>query len=302
VRCDHALAAGTEVPAWYDSMVAKLVVHAPTRAQCVEQLVHALDSTVLLGVQTNRTFLARLLRHDSFRDGLDVSTAFIARHFAAAESRQSPPDAREWALAAWLSVAGAPEVECTPSDWRHWSTARPLPQPWHLKWHAPAVFADAPSALRGRLYLTPCSARVEHELDARAVQRVAATAGQRAHAIVDGERLDYRYAWSGQTLWIHTPRGDFAFDCLRRDPAKAGDTVGLDATEVRATINGRVLDVLATPGASVAQGDRLVVLEAMKMEHEVRAARAGRIAWVGVAAGEQVVPGQALVRYEGEPA
>ena len=71
---------------------------------------------------------------------------------------------------------------------------------------------------------------------------------------------------------------------------------------MRATINGRVLEVLALPGATVAQGDRLVVLEAMKMEHEVRAARAGVIAQVGVATGDQVVPGHMLVRYEGDAA
>jgi geranyl-CoA carboxylase alpha subunit len=72
--------------------------------------------------------------------------------------------------------------------------------------------------------------------------------------------------------------------------------------EVRATINGRVVDVAATAGVTVTKGDRLVVLEAMKMEHEIRAARAGRIADVGVKPGDQVVPGQVLVRYEGETA
>jgi 3-methylcrotonyl-CoA carboxylase alpha subunit len=72
--------------------------------------------------------------------------------------------------------------------------------------------------------------------------------------------------------------------------------------EVRAAINGRVVDVAAAVGVTVAKGDRLVVLEAMKMEHEIRAARAGRIADVGVKVGDQVVPGQVLVRYEGETA
>jgi biotin carboxyl carrier protein len=74
------------------------------------------------------------------------------------------------------------------------------------------------------------------------------------------------------------------------------------ATEVRATINGRVVEVLAKPGASIATGDRLVVLEAMKMEHELRAARSGAIAEVAVAPGDQVTPGQLLVRFEGESA
>ena len=114
IRCDHALAAGTVVPAWYDSMVAKVVAHAGTREDCIRQLADALDRTVLLGVPTNRAFLARALRHPVFRAGHDVSTAFIQQHFDAPTAREAPPDPRTWALAAWLSIAGAPEAECTP--------------------------------------------------------------------------------------------------------------------------------------------------------------------------------------------
>jgi len=302
IRCDHALRAGAEIPAWYDSMVAKLVAHAPTREQCIDQLAAAVDRTVLLGVQSNRAFLGRLLRHESFRAGLDVSTAFIDKQFGAAESRQPQPDAKLWALAAWISVAGAPEAECTPAAWRNWSTSRPLPQPWRLRWHAPAAMASATTEMRGRLYLTPCSAQVEHAAGQLHLQAVPVTAGVQAQAIIDGEHVDYRYAWSGATLWLHTLYGDYAFDCRRRESARSSKLDGAAAMEVRAAINGRVVDVAAAVGVTVAQGDRLVVLEAMKMEHEIRAARAGRIADVGVRPGDQVVPGQVLVRYEGETA
>jgi len=302
VRCDHALRADADVPTWYDSMVAKLIAHAPTRAQCIDQLAAAVDRTVLLGVQSNRAFLGRVLRHDSFRAGHDVSTAFIERHFGTPAVRQPQPDAKLWALAAWISVAGAPEAECTPSAWRNWSTGRPLPQPWRLRWHAPATLAGATTEMRGRLYLTPCSAQVEHAAGRLQLQAVPVTAGVHAKAIIDGEHVDYRYAWSGSTLWLHTPHGDFAFDCRRREPARSSESDGASAMEVRAAINGRVVDVVAATGLTVAKGDRLVVLEAMKMEHEIRAARAGRIADVGIKTGDQVVPGQVLVRYEGETA
>ncbi len=104
------------------------------------------------------------------------------------------------------------------------------------------------------------------------------------------------------TLWLHTPQGDHAFDCRRRESARSSEADGAAAMEVRAAINGRVVDVDAAVGVTVAKGDRLVVLEAMKMEHEIRAARAGRIADVGIKVGDQVVPGQVLVRYEGETA
>ena len=302
VRCDHALRAGAAVPAWYDSMVAKLVTHAPTREQCIDQLAAALDRTVLLGVQSNRAFLGRVLRHSGFRAGQDVSTGFIERHFGAPADRQPQPDAKLWALAAWISVAGAPEAELTPPSWRNWSSGRPLPQPWRLRWHEPAAQAEAAVEMRGRLYLAPCSAQVELAAGTLQLLVVPTVAGVHAKAVVDGEHVDYRYAWSGPTLWLHTAQGDYAFDCRRRDPARSGGSDGATATEVRAAINGRVVEVAAAVGITVALGDRLVVLEAMKMEHEIRAARVGRIADVGVKAGDQVVPGQVLVRYEGETA
>jgi geranyl-CoA carboxylase alpha subunit len=253
-------------------------------------------------VPSNRAFLARILRHDTFRAGRDVSTAFIGKHFADTGARYEAPMAREWALAAWLSAAGAPEAECTPAAWRGWSTGRPLPQPWRLRWHAPSSCTDVIAEQRGRVFVTTSGATVESSSARHDIRGTAAAAGATARATIDGASLEYRYAWSGSTLWIHTPHGDHAFDCRRREPSRSGPAAGADAVEVRATINGRVVEVVATPGADVAKGDRLVVLEAMKMEHEVRAARAGRIVDVGVRTGDQVVPGQILVRYEGEPA
>jgi biotin carboxyl carrier protein len=117
-------------------------------------------------------------------------------------------------------------------------------------------------------------------------------------AVVNGIALAYRYAWDGVTLWLHTRRGDYAFDCLRRAPRRSAAEVAAQADEVRAAINGRVLEVAVAAGAEVAAGQRLCVLEAMKMEHELRAPRTGRLAAVEVAAGQQVAPGQVLMRYE----
>jgi acetyl/propionyl-CoA carboxylase alpha subunit len=118
------------------------------------------------------------------------------------------------------------------------------------------------------------------------------------HADVDGVALAYRYAWDGTTLWLHTRRGDFAFDCLRRAPRRSAADLAAQADEVRAAINGRVLEVAVAAGADVVAGQRLCTLEAMKMEHELRAPRNGRLAAIEIAAGQQVAPGQVLMRYE----
>jgi len=296
VRCDHALATGWEVTAWYDSMVAKLVAHAATREQALARLAEALDHTVLLGLQSNREFLARVLRHPAFVAGGDVSTAFIGRNFPTAASRAGEPDARIWALAAWLSVAAAPEAFATDAGWRHWTNGRALPMPWRLR------RAGNPGAeeQHGKIFVTRTHAVVETVATRHEIIAYGAAPGSNARAVVDGQSIEYRYGWNGDTLWLHTPSADHAFFSRRREPVRSTEAEGERATTVHATINARVLQVCVAAGAEVAQGDRLVVLEAMKMEHEVRAARPGRIAEVGAKVGDQVVPGQALVRYAGE--
>ncbi len=184
VRCDHALAAGSAVPAWYDSMVAKLVAHAATREEALARLADALDRTVLLGLQTNREFLARVLRHPAFVAGGEVSTAFIGQHFAAPASRAGEPDARTWALAAWLSVAAAPEALATPPDWRHWTNGRALPMPWRLR----AAGHPGPLEQHGKVFVTRSHAIVEatatrHEVAAQRCRAVQQRAGRRRRGV-----------------------------------------------------------------------------------------------------------------------
>ncbi|HXW09090.1 MAG TPA: biotin/lipoyl-containing protein, partial [Steroidobacteraceae bacterium] len=218
-------------------------------------------------------------------------------------SRQPVPDARTWSLAAWLSVTAAPESLATAEPWRHWGTGRPLPQPWRLRWNASQSAAAAgPCERQGRVVLEgPRALVVVAGQDQGVVEGPAAAPRRHARVTIDGEPVEYRHAWDGATLWLHVAHGDFAFECLRRASARAAGATGDAVREVRSSMNGRVVDVAAAAGALVAKGDRLVVLEAMKMEHEIRATRDAVVAEVLVRAGDQVVPGQVLVRYAGEP-
>jgi geranyl-CoA carboxylase alpha subunit len=78
VRSDHALESGLEIPPHYDSLLAKVIAHAPTRDEAREKLAAALDATVALGVTTNKAFLASVLRNDTFAKGL-AATDFLSR-------------------------------------------------------------------------------------------------------------------------------------------------------------------------------------------------------------------------------
>ena len=299
-RCDHALAAGMVVSPHYDSMLAKLVAHGATRSEALDRLALALERSVLLGVPSNRAFLARVLRHPAFVDGAGVSTAFIGRHFPAGRDRGDAPEAATWWLAAWLAVAAAPEGSPFPAaEWRNWGSGRPLPLPWRLRWRAPEAFAAGPEIERaGDARLSPGAAVLGRGDDTATIGGTPVPPCTDGEAVVDGVAVPYRYAWNGSTLWLHTRRGDFAFDCLRRAARRSATDLAAQADEVRAAINGRVLEVAVAAGAEVAAGQRLCTLESMKMEHELLAPRAGRIAAVEIEAGRQVAPGEVLLRYE----
>ena len=299
-RNDHALATGMTVSPHYDSMLAKVIAHGATRAEALDRLALALDRTALLGVPSNRAFLARVLRHPAFADGSAVSTAFVGRHFPGAADRADPPDAATWWLAAWLSVAAAPESAGPASGaWRNWNNGRPMPTPWRLRWRAPQSLATGNDVERaGQVRLASDGASLEVGDTAAGVRGTPVGPCSDGEAEIDGVACAYRYAWHDSTLWLHTRHGDFAFDCLRRAPRRSAADLAAQADEVRAAINGRVLEVAVAAGDGVLAGQRLCTLEAMKMEHELRAPRDGRLAAIEVAAGQQVAPGQVLMRYE----
>jgi biotin carboxyl carrier protein len=177
-------------------------------------------------------------------------------------------------------------------------TGRPLPAPWRLDWHAPQAMQAAPRAGAGRIGLEPDGAIVQAGERQFVVHGRPAAPRCDGQVEIDGQTLPYRHAWQGRTLWLHTPRADFEFRCRRREPMRASVSGATESAEVRAAINGRVIDIAVAPGDEVASGQRLLVLEAMKIEHELRAVSPGRVGAIEVRVGDQVAPGQILVRVE----
>jgi 3-methylcrotonyl-CoA carboxylase alpha subunit/geranyl-CoA carboxylase alpha subunit len=129
-------------------------------------------------------------------------------------------------------------------------------------------------------------ARLRHRGEVFDLAAVDASATHTVAVQMDGNR------WHVQCGGTDLVLDDVSFD----PPAGAGGGAG--GNELRAPFNGKVVGVTARPGATVAQGDVLVVVESMKLEHSLAAARAGVVAAVAVQAGQQVVPGQMLVTLE----
>ena len=251
LRFDHAIFAGLRVPPYYDSMLGKLIAHAPTRAEAIAKLASALDRLEILGLPTNRRFLAACLRHPEFGAGRALVT-FLAEHGDALRHQLEQEEfgvASEAAFSALLPHGAAPVL---PS---------PFSRPLRIG-HRGTTFDVPLCEAEG---IAPAQARV-----------VPLGAGK----------------WHVQVGAVDLFIDDASFD----PPAACGGRGPAD--ELRAPFNGKVIALHAQPGARVNKGDPLVVVESMKLEHVLAAAREGTVRSLHVEAGQQVGTAQVLVTFE----
>ncbi len=249
LRLDHALAEGQAVTPFYDALLGKLITHAPTRAEARERLAAALDQLVLLGLPSNRAFLAACLRHPVFAAG-QARIPFLAEQGDGLRrlllKQEQDLFAQQGLQPVFMQSLGAPG-----------GLACPFPRPLRLR-H------------RGTL----------HTL--RVAGLPPPSPGLWACAL-GPQRWHLQHA--GVDLWVD--------DASYEPPeAVASAASGL----LRAPFNGRVLALPLAVGAAVRQGEPLAVVESMKLEHQLAAPADGTVAEWLVQVGQQVAPGQALVR------
>jgi 3-methylcrotonyl-CoA carboxylase alpha subunit len=272
LRIDTGVRQGDAVSPHYDPMIAKLIAHGPDRASALRALARGLEHSAVAGCVTNRAFLARLLRDADVVSG-DVDTGLIARR-GAALAQDAPVEALDHALAAVAWLGGR-------AGFRHFGPARAA-----LALAGDPVETLAITARDGAWEVTGPLGAVTLEDVQVGAERITAR-----HA---GVRVCAGLAMSGAALTLHRPGASHVF--TRHDPA--AEALGAGADMVLAPMPGRIVSVLAEAGAEVAQGDGLMVLEAMKMEHRLVAPRAGRVAGLLAAEGDQVAQGALLVQFE----
>jgi 3-methylcrotonyl-CoA carboxylase alpha subunit/geranyl-CoA carboxylase alpha subunit len=263
MRFDHALFEGLEVPPYYDSMLGKLIAHAPTRAEAIAQLAGALDRLQILGLPTNRRFLAACLRHRVFQAG-EALIPFLSEYGDALRAQIADDEkdvAVDCALAALFPCTDSAQLPC------------PFPRPVRLRHRS------------GLLEL-----QVRHLGTALEVGQGGGT-----RLISPPRAASVRVPNGG---W-HVQCG--AIDLIIEDASfepPAGGRGAATANELRAPFNGKVIAIKAQPGATVVRGDTLLVLESMKLEHALGASRDGVIKAVHVEAGQQAATSQVLVTFE----
>ena len=287
-RIESGVASGSEVSVHFDPMLAKVIVHAPTRTEAALRLAAALEHLQVHGVVTNRDFLVNVLRHEAFIAG-DTRTDFIDRNEPARE-RQMPPE--EVGRAA-LAVALATQVT-------HRSEARVLttiPSGWR---NNPSMMQRVSYTHRGEEvevgYLSRRDGAFSCESSGQLVEaRVIGSANGQIEIEIGGLRATFLVTTDGARHWVQSAAGEVAFVEVPRFPQPMQEQA---AGGYAAPMPGKIVAVNVEAGQAVGAGEVLVVLEAMKMEHRVTCSEPGVVKEVFVTAGQQVDAGQVMLVIE----
>ncbi|HZL32131.1 MAG TPA: biotin carboxylase N-terminal domain-containing protein [Pseudolabrys sp.] len=272
LRVDTGVEQGSEVTPYYDPMIAKLIAHGDTRDEALERLADALDSTIVAGPRSNAGFLARLARAPGFRSG-HFDTGFIAAHLS--ELGASPQGLDRAAAAAGTLALLAGE--------RARIAAQKMPEPDAV---ASPWDADDGFQLSGaRKLQIPILAEGE-KLTAQVVQ----VSGQ-SEITIDGEAPagDATTVATADAIYVlrHGRQTKVSLRDLAFSEADAASGGGL----IRAPMHGKVLALLVEEGAPVTRGQRLAIIEAMKMEHTLTSPIDGTVSEISVAVDSQVAEG-----------
>ncbi len=294
VRIDDGVREGDAISPFYDSMIAKLIVQGDTREQALARLDEALAQTHIVGLATNVQFLRRVARTDAFAQA-QLDTALIQRE-SAVLFQQEPvglPLAAAAAVAATLLRERQAEAPGQPFSRRDgWRLGGLHRRPFDFLFGGEAVQAwltyapggtptlEVGEGVAGPLAFAP----------APGAEGVAGTidlqfAGRRTRATVHA---------LGEALHVFTPEGATRIDIV--DPlAHAGDTQA-EGGRLTAPMPGKVVSFAVQAGDSVARGQPLAVMEAMKMEHTIAAPADGVVQELLYAPGDQVTEGAELLR------
>ncbi len=272
-RVDDAIEPGVEVTTTYDSMLAKVIVHAEDRAAALAELDHALAQTAILGVTTTVGFLRSLIATDEVRAGR-LDTELVARLQPLAGGQPADQVALAAAL---LSLALLDERRSDDpfqgvDGWR--LSGRRASSWWRL---------TVGSGEANEVLVTDRSA---HDPQRTGPHTFALT--------LAGERSEWSYATAGEVIWLGSQ--GYAWP-VRRSIAAAAQA-SESGGDLRAPMPGQVLLVPATVGDAIRAGEPVVVLESMKMELVMAAPIDGTVAELNVAVGDKVVVDQPLARVE----
>ena len=291
-RVDSGVCEGDSITPFYDPMIAKLVVHGPTRAVALARLEAALGQCRIAGSVTNVGFLRDLIGEPDFARGR-VDTGLIERHLRDRTGVSEPPEAA-MALAAIVALGLARR----PSESDPWGKLTG----WRL-WSEPKQFALLEYQGR-RIELMVTGKGLDRwqvqGRDTSLLIRLAARLDDAVRLDVAGHLFEAAFSEHGAQVTVFLD-GD-AFEFSMPDRLEEEDEVEAGGDALLAPMPGRVVAIEVAADDLVTHGDTLLVLEAMKMEHALKAPRDGTVASVLVVEGQLVEEGSVLLTLveEGE--
>ena len=288
VRWDSGVRQGDSISPYYDSMIAKLIVHADTREQALTRLDVALAQLHIVGVQNNVAFVRRVIRTDSFAKA-HLDTALIEREKAALFHQQtlSAPQSIAAVVAALLRTETTEHTGWT-DPWsvrQSWLMQGRSVRSFHFEMHGEKHTAALTSLVRGgmRLQIDGNEAAFSWRDVAGQLQVTWGEQHFRCHVYADASHWHVFTDAGEASLHLSDPLAH-----LTQDAAIGGN--------LAAPMPGKLLSFAVKVGEQVQAGQVLAVMEAMKMEHTVAAPASGTVAELLYAPGDQVAEGAPLLR------
>lgn len=283
VRIDAGIVEGQELSSFYDSMVAKVIGYGPTRDIALDRLQSALRDIVLVGPPSNAEFLIACCEKDSFRQGR-ATTAFIAEEFGPLGFHSAPLAAMDWAVAAAALTFEEHRSQCAraglvPGPLVGWSSGRDLSRSMTLT----AGGDDMPIIVRQRGPAHFAATVEGRTIDIRIGEE---------RMEIDGAAFPISYACAGHRVAISNQGRVRRFE--RRLPIDGASRAGPGA--ILAPMNGVVTQLSVSAGDMVSEGDALMILEAMKMQHVISAPFAGSVEEVMVKCGDQLSADSLMIK------
>jgi geranyl-CoA carboxylase alpha subunit len=286
LRFDHALHVGAVVTQHYDSMLGKLITHAPTRAEAIDRLRTGLDQTAVLGLPTNRAFLAACLQHPVFRAGEALIPFLAEQADAVRQSLQATSEARTVAALAVLYASQAP-ANAMPN---------PFTRPARLGLGTDTLSLNLQELGQSRVRIQIAEATHEARVTHIAEQLYIDLNGQRWQARAVACR-----GTANAVHWHVQLQGPETFELWLIDQSHSAPSTGASAQaaqSLRAPFNGKLIALHVQEGQQVQQGDAVLVIESMKLEHILCAPRDAVVQSLSASVGQQVGPGQVLVQWK----
>jgi geranyl-CoA carboxylase alpha subunit len=285
LRVEHALQSGSDIPPFYDSMIAKLISHGATRDEARRRLMHGLEQTVAFGVTTNQALLTACLQHPEFAAG-EATTSFVDRcRVDLLASRQG----KRW------EAAFAALLLCVTG---------PYAPPWRSGRTLGAAFpVPARVGLDHGIY----DVELVRERDGGYVARVDETEYRFEIAELGREAIRFRkpegpiestrFFRDGNRLFFLSHGVTYSTRDLTMSAPASAAASGSDG-RIRTAMSGRVVTVHVKQGERVEAGQPVITVEAMKMEHVHSAPIAGMVSAISVTEGEQVTAGKIVVEIQ----